>query len=352
LHVNFDGYPFPSSDARVFLNADFVVTSSSFARDVLVDACPELARKTTFMYSPADIVRFRPVNDEEKVELRRDLFPKWLSEGTFVLGWVGRNQWRKQVWLLYAVLNFLRSGKYLICLKCNNITTIDWHPGLRLHTDEIPNAPNSAGQECRCCSSNETMRGEAMKDIVFWLHIIDPGGEGDWPLRELEVQFNVKPGRDLHYTEGLGGKAALSPTDVPSMFQLWDGLLYLSGGEGFGLPAWEAMCTGLPVIYSDYSSHAEFLRAGNAGLPVKGIMQPEAKSCEWRLVADVAAALKAVRRLYYDRNLGKMLGHNGRVFVHGFVPSMQAERWHHIFQKVLGNCESHPTEQKYEGVGP
>jgi glycosyltransferase involved in cell wall biosynthesis len=131
--------------------------------------------------------------------------------------------------------------------------------------------------------------------------------------------------------------------DIPSLYQLWDGLLYLSGGEGFGLPAWEAMCAGLPTIYTNYSGHADFLGKAEAGLPVGGILQPEAKTCIWRMVADVSQVVEAVRRLYFDRNLAALLGANGREFVKDYAPDRMAEKWHSIFQTLTRSRETHES---------
>ena len=150
----------------------------------------------------------------------------------------------------------------------------------------------------------------------------------------MEYQFDLRPGRDIYYTEGCSGKAALSPEDMPVFYQIWDVLLYLSGGEGFGLPAWEAMCSGLPVVYTNYSSHAEFLGQAKAGLAVEGILQPEESSCIWRMIADVPQAIEAVRRLYFNRELRRSLGANGHSFVQGYTVDIQAEKWHHIFQQL------------------
>ncbi|SPE60132.1 hypothetical protein SBV1_370116 [Verrucomicrobia bacterium] len=336
LHVNFDGYPFPSADASVFRNADLIVTCSSFSRKVLITACPLLEGKTEYMYSPADIERFKPISDEEKKGLRGDLLPRWMPQDAFLLGFVGRNQWRKQIWLLYAVLHYLRSGKYWICQQCARITLIDWHPGLQCHRDEVPaGGGRDLQMKCQHCWSDQVTCAEPLSDIFLWLHLLDKKGEGDWPLTEIEYQFNVKRARDLHYTQGLGGRAALAPVDMPVLFQMWDALLYLTGGEGFGLPAWEAICTGLPVVYTDYSSHAEFLRLANGGLPVSGILQPEARSGVWRMIADVPQALEAVRRLYFDRELGPQMGANGRAFVQDFKPAVQADKWHEMLRRVL-----------------
>jgi glycosyltransferase involved in cell wall biosynthesis len=95
------------------------------------------------------------------------------------------------------------------------------------------------------------------------------------------------------------------------------------------------MCIGRPVIYTDYSSHAEFLGRAKAGLPVNGILQPEVKSCVWRMIADVPQALEAVRRLYFHRELASQLGSNGRAFVRDYTPAIQARKWHEMFQRVL-----------------
>jgi glycosyltransferase involved in cell wall biosynthesis len=157
----------------------------------------------------------------------------------------------------------------------------------------------------------------------------------EWPLKQIEEQFNLNRNKDVYYTEGCGLNAALSPNDMPALYQLWDALIYLSGGEGFGLPAWEAMCCGLPVIYTNYSSHSEFLGKASAGLPVDGILQPEAKTCILRMIADVSQTIEAVRKLYFDRELGRQLGQNGRAFVQNYTPEIQAEKWHQIFQRLV-----------------
>jgi hypothetical protein len=138
----------------------------------------------------------------------------------------------------------------------------------------------------------------------------------------------------VYYTEGCGVKAALAPEDMPALYQLWDGLLYLSGGEGFGLPAWEAMSSGLPVIYTEGGATAEFLNLADAGLPVQGVPQPERKTGFWRMIANVAQAIAAVRRLYFHRELGQALGRHGRAFAEQYTPEIQADRWHEIFQRL------------------
>jgi hypothetical protein len=70
------------------------------------------------------------------------------------------------------------------------------------------------------------------------------------------------------------------------------------------------------------------------GLPVGGVLQPEAKQCIWRMVADVPQAIEAVRRLYFDRKLAQQLGANGRTFVRQFAIESQVAAWHRSFGQL------------------
>lgn len=338
IYTNLDGLPLPPGYAAALRHADRVFTKSEFARNVLASALPDLpAEKLGYLYAPADTQRFSPISPEARVELRKDLLPDWMPQDACLLGWVGRNQWRKQVWLLYKVIHYLRTGAYLICQRCGKVSLFDWDPSRQVHlqtaSEALESRPGYDYQTCGHCGAREVNRAEPMSDAYLWLHMAeDP--EQDWPAAWLEQQFGLQRGRDLYYTEGYEHKAALVPTDMPTLYNLWDCLLYLTGGEGFGLPAWEAMASGLPVIYTNYSSHAEFLGRANGGLPVGGVLQPERGTCIWRMIADVPQVIEAVRKLYFDRELEPTLGRNGRAFTERFRPEIQVDRWHRILQEL------------------
>ena len=167
----------------------------------------------------------------------------------------------------------------------------------------------------------------------------------DWRRSLIEKHFDLQSGRDIHYTEGHDAGNFEEPGQMPSLYQSWDCLLYLSGGEGFGIPPWEAMCAGIPVAYTNYSSHAEFLNKAGAGLAVGGTLQPEQETGMWRMIADVAQVVEATRRLYFQRELGKTLGANGAAFVVQYTAAIQADRWHGIFQQSRG-CLENPTDRE------
>jgi glycosyltransferase involved in cell wall biosynthesis len=70
---------------------------------------------------------------------------------------------------------------------------------------------------------------------------------------------------------------------------------------------------------------------------------PEAGSCIFRMIADVPEAIEAVRKRYFNRELGKQLGQNGRAFVQQYTPEIQAEKWHRIFQGLMAQKTGSPA---------
>ncbi|HEV2393281.1 MAG TPA: glycosyltransferase [Verrucomicrobiae bacterium] len=347
LYINFDGLPMVPGYGDILNRADLIFTKSEFSMEVLARCMPMVEReKLGYRYSPADLERFAPVPEATRAEMRQDLFPSWMPPDAFVLGWIGRNQWRKQVWLLYKVLHYLRTGEYLVCRTCGRVSPFEWDPtrqapvnpgGLMSLVTE--SRPDYGHDNCGHCGSSQVEQASPFLDLFLWCHMPEEPEEA-WPLRAIEEQFGLRRDRDLYYTPEHGHKSALAPEDMPMLYRIWDCLLFLSGGEGFGLPAWEAMCAAIPVIYTNYSSHAEFLGRAQAGLPVGGILQPEPKTCIWRMVADVGQTIEAVRRLYFNRKAGRQLGENGRNFVRQFNIGTQAEAWHRTFQKLVQPCRA------------
>jgi hypothetical protein len=95
------------------------------------------------------------------------------------------------------------------------------------------------------------------------------------------------------------------------------------------------MCAGLPAVYTNYSAHGELLRKANAGIGVGGVLQPEHQNRVWRMIADLAQVIEAVRRLYFNRQLAAELGANGRAFVQNYRPEIVVEKWHQVFQQLI-----------------
>jgi len=350
LYLRISGLPLPSQVGPILNRADLIVTMSEWARSGLLRCCPSIpSDKIEVTYSPADTARFVPLLESERKEARRALLPDWMPQDAFLVGWVGLPRWRKQVWLLYKVIHYLRTGRYLVCSDCGRVSLFDRDPMARCHLNQ-PNGvlearPGYKFDVCARCQSDNVHPADPLQDVFLWLHMPKDDPLSDWPVNWLEHEYGLEENKDIYYTQGCGAKAALAPDDMPTLYQLWDCLLYLSGAGSFGLPAWEAMCSALPVVYTDYSSHAEFLGAGRAGLAVEGVLQPEGKAGLWRSIGDVAQAVAAVRLLYYDRDLGRELGSNGRAFVQQYDLDVQAQKWHRVFQRLR---LTHSFQQRIE----
>ena len=336
LYLNFDGLPVPGAGWVGLSMADALVATSEFSREGLVRGFPDIrARQIQVAYSPADTERFRPAGESERRELRQRLFPSWMPLDAFVLGWVGKNQWRKQIWLQYWVVQLLREGGYWVCNACDRVT-VHRRPagGGSLAPTERPRRPR--GMECRHCSSSDVAAAPPIPNIVLWAHMANDA-TSTWPKSWLELEFGLSEQRGIHYTATSQEQENESPAEIATLYRLWDGLLYLSGGEGFGLPAWEAMCSGLPVVHSNYGAHAEYLRHARAGIPVGGTLQPQRGDCILRLVADIDQSVEAVRRLYHDRALSKTLGIRGRNFATSVGGDRIVHFWHRCFQSVASS---------------
>jgi glycosyltransferase involved in cell wall biosynthesis len=334
LYTNIDGIPFLGGAAARLNNADLIVTMSAFARDALLATAPMIPpEKVIFIYSPADTERFKPPLAEEKAALRRKLLPAWMPRDAFVLGWVGRNQWRKQNWLLYKAIHHLRAGGYLLCHHCGRVTIRKVEGEVTRLRSPSRATPESESRllnregvkknNCRHCQSEAVAIAAPLSNVFLWLHTLD-APQNAWSHRSLEEYFDLRPGRDIHYTEDHKIGTWKSLNEIAALYQTWDALLYLSGGEGFGIPAWEAMCSGLPVVYTNYSSHAELLNAAGAGLPVTGMLQPEPGTCIFRMIADLEQVIEAVRRLFRWPELRRKLGGNASAYTSQFRPEDQA----------------------------
>lgn len=325
VYATFDGLPVPP-EYVLLSRVHKLVTMSHFSKRAYLEGTGASPESISVVYAPADVERFHPVTDDERSAMRLDLLPAWMPRdgNVFLCGWVGRNQWRKQLWIMFEVMKLLRYGEYLECDACFTARSL-----------------TSSGDFCRHCGASQSRKAQGIPNVYLWMHMPTGKEEGDWMLEDLETYYGIFPGRDLYYTLGCDRRTHIPCEQMPQLYQIWDCLLFLSGGEGFGVPAWEAACCGIPVVFSDYSSHAEFLSEGHAGLPVKGILQPEMRSSIMRYVSDVYMAVDSVRSLMKNRAASGALGLNGRRYAERFNLNAIVNQWHSIFQDVSKLSLSH-----------
>lgn len=311
--------------------ADEVVTLSEWGSEVLT-ALPDLkGRDIKHIYHPSDIDRFKVLNLEQKKAVRERIYPKVISKDAFVLGWIGRNQFRKMNFKMWEVLHYMKFGDYIICNSCNKITTKEWDKAT-MKSREVGKLMQYTAEYdysyCSHCQAADIRQGKPIDDIFLWMHTSksDPG----WKLDSMDAIWDVKD--KISYTSGIQGARGLAPEALAELISSWDGMLYLSGGEGFGVPAFESILSGVPVIYTNYSSHADFCKYG--GLPVNVTFIPELQLSIDRAIADTNHAVEQCLWAYNNRDEFNELGLRGRAFAQTKTIDVIVDQWHGLFQDM------------------
>ena len=188
--------PLPPSAVEYLRRADAVICASRFGADVLAAALPEVVAEV--IPFGVDATVFRPLPTREDLRAENGLNDR------FVVGFVGRNQPRKQLPVLIKAFAKFHPR----------------HPDafLYLHTDV-----NDMGWDVP--------------------GLLDRYGLGD--ASGITADYSVENG--------------LSDERMNEVYNMLDVFVLPSMGEGFGLPLLEAMACGVPVATTDYSSNRDLI---------------------------------------------------------------------------------------------
>jgi len=243
-------------------------------------------------------------------------------EHSMLMGWVGLNQWRKQVWAPIHVLKTLRCGEYAECDQCNKIEI--WPDSMQLK--------QSRGQKCVRCGKGTMRVGEKMNHLYLHVHRHQHASSPVWPMELLRSIYKVDDGL-IHTHRRYKGKKVLGRGDMQDIYRHYDVLLYLTGGEGFGMPVIEAAMHGVTTICPNYSSQAEIVNKYGLGTTVNCTLQPESRTSNLRAVADMGHVIEVVKRIYrqkinhpqtHDSSASAYLAENNITAV--------ARRWDSVFR--------------------
>jgi len=336
-HINEDT---TTAWGHMLAKADRLVVLSHFGEEVLHDSCMELQNKQIDVrYHPLNISKFPQYSEEQRREIRRTLLSPMLDEqDVFLCGWLGRNQFRKQNHKLWETAHYLIYGDYIECNDCGRITTKEWNHSARKTKNPKSNryldqlTLYDKGYEydyCWHCKSSNIKSGEPDPNFYMWMHMAkaEPGYRWDLHERMWDV------GHRLIWTNGTDGSVGISQEELISLITSWDMMYYPSGGEGFGNPAFECIAAGTPIVYSNYSSHAEFCAFG--GLPVRVTYQPEMVHGIQRAVVDTNHAVEQILKLRRDEELRKQLGASGRAHAFSFSTQHMVGTWDKIFKEMM-----------------
>jgi len=312
--------------------ADRVVVCSEFGEVVLHDSCPELDGKPIdVIYPPMDVNRFKILDPIQKKKTRVELYNAQVPTDAFIMGWVGRNQFRKQNHKMWEVMHYIKYGDYIECNQCNRVTVKEYNWS-KMETRPGTYSIYEDGYDfktCWYCKSSNITNGKPLTDIYLWQHTprTDPGYSFNLHSRMWGVDDR------MIYTGSVDGARGLTPDTVSKMIATWDVMLYLSGGEGFGVPAMESMMCGIPVIYTNYSSHADFCKYG--GLPVRCSFIPELSYGIHRAIADTGNAVQQILWSYRNQDKLAAIGEKGREFgVTKSIPNIAAQ-WDNLFTEMM-----------------
>jgi len=330
------------------VKADRIAVCTEFGDKVLHDSCPELKnRKIDVMYHPMDATRFKSFTPEEKLAKRKALYGSQVPVSAFILGWIGRNQFRKQNHKMWEVMHYVKHGDYIECKDCERITIKEWNWS-SMEPHKGATYRYEAGYDfksCWYCKSKNIEQGQPLHDAYLWQHMpkTDPGYNPGLHARMWDVEDRVIQ------TGSSDGARGLPPEVVAELMGSWDAMLYLSGGEGFGIPAFESLMSGVPVIYSNYSSHADFCKHG--GLPVRCDFIPELAFGIHRAIADTGDAVRQILWAYRNRQELYLKGQMGRQFALSKNVTVVADQWHKLFQEMMAKPVAlHGSKQVYAQI--
>lgn len=331
LQLTYDGFPYPPDDQSWLKNVDKIVTLTQFSKEVIANCLPEVdASKIEIIPHASDINRFKKFPAEDRLKFRQKYLPKHASPTDFIMGWVGRNQWRKQNWKLYETTAYMSKGGYYICEDCFRVTPMYWDPMKKQFVDRMPYAHKKyKDMACKHCSSSKIVRAQPMTDFKLWIHCAPE--DITWPSALMHKNFALD--KEIIYTPNFTRANGYQANQMPIFYNIWDAQLYLSGGEGFGAPVLESISCGCPVIGTNYSSHAELINDSGCGITIDGILQPEQGISINRCVANIDETIEAILSYRSDSNNRDYYGNKGIEYAKDFDCVEVAKKWDKIFTK-------------------
>lgn len=315
-----DSEPYPRKWKGTYDLSHEVVAFGEYGKRVI----SSLSGRTDISIIPHgyDDKTFFPYEKSKKLESKIGLGDGLLDKSTFLLGWVGRDQFRKQVWVLYELMSRFIHGGYYICDSCGNCLPAEYDLVAREYS-----AANSHGS-CSLCTGGHFRAAAPREDIKLWAHMGNRP-DGAYDLNELEHQYKIE-GKIL-YTHSLDNDTGIPASDMNVLFNTFDALLMTTGGEGFALPVIEAMACGVPSIYTDYSGHTDFA----VGIPVPAQLFPEPDSMRRRAIIDMGKLIRAVLTMKDDHNLRHKLSVRAKKQAKRYTWDCRTSSWVSLFRRVM-----------------
>lgn len=173
---------------------DELIVPSFYAKKVIGYYDKELAKRTKVIYYPLDTANFYPNKNKDK---------------KFTIGYIGRNQWRKDIYRLIEIFDRFKKthGKAFLHIHTNGTDTMQL----------------------------------------------------GWNLFELMKRKGYYLGQDYEIPIDHNENKGIARESMNDVYNKFDVFVSASTGEGFGLPYAEAMLAGVPVLLPNNTVADEFL---------------------------------------------------------------------------------------------
>lgn len=174
---------------------------------------------------------------------------------------------------------------------------------------------------------------------MFWPHMTFTDTAG-WNIDHLFDVIGLKQSEEIMFYQSIAksphAMLLMPEEELATLYQIADCFILISG-EGFGLPTFEAMATGLPCILLDYAASSELGADGRAELvpcPVEstatwtGMYLTQRPTPNPELIAD------AMQKIIDNRDYRERMAKKGFEFARSFPWQKIQDQWAHKMLKI------------------
>jgi len=332
-HLAVDGEPWHRNITNFVSNADHIVAISKFGSGVLSKV---LGKPIPYIHHGVDTKMIYPMDTERRHKQRLSASGGAFTEDAFVVGFVGKDQFRKMPWKLWEFIHYLVHGDYIVCNECGKVTLMEWDKMTHSPRDSSCLRQYESGYDytyCYHCRSKEITRGEQRSKVYGYFHM--PYKPNDaWDPGHLNDIWSVSG--NMYNTQGLGSMRGLDDNKMIGVYNLMDMFYFCTGGEGFGIPAVECMAAGVPVMYSNYSALPELMP--DCGIPVRVDWMCEMQSCYDRALINTADAVGKAIKIIDNRDIVKPIIEKGLEVAKVETWDVIGQQWLEYIDKVAEQC--------------
>lgn len=292
-HLPIDGMPIPPEWVNTIKEMDFCVPYGKWGTSVIKQRIQSI--NPGYIYHGVDTNTYKP--DKELRELTRKNMN--ISEDEFLIGYVGRNQPRKQIPSLFKAFSLFvkqhaecgKTKKYWITNKDEFYINEFIYPA-----NEMPYL-NASKADPKISPFSGKRDGNTHypenNKIKLYLHCAfeDVG----WNIEEQFHRYRLM--NKVVSRSGMEAGLGVPENEMNGIYNAFDMFTLPTIGEGFGLPILEAMSCGIPLCVTNYSAHPEWCAEAGPLINPK-IMYTEPLTNIERALVDINHYAHCIHEIY------------------------------------------------------